>query len=676
MRILKKSLALLIALTMMASLVVVSATESTEKVEISLGEASVLTLTSDQENIAIPVYVQNTELTTFCALSATFSVSDSDAVEYTGFDLTKQQIDGVPEQYCPYVLQDATLTTNADNILIDALNDFAAMPEKTQIGTAKFTVAANADPGEYEINFTVAVGGLTNYSMQDVEYNVTAGKITVIEEQWISSIGAEDFGEIEYGVPAPNFPATVKGEGVTSRGKVIAATDDPGVVLDVDWADIDTFVEPTEDLSVVGTITTAETDLLKYKDASGEAIDAPDATATYDIVKSTVGVVAPVEIEVEARLGGTEADVAAIVALDEIKAVADTTIAIEGGETETVTLNWEGATLAEPADATLNLGTAGDSIVLNVPLAGTATYYDLEDKIAAVTITVAEAVKMYNEIEAVTVETEVEYGATEGPALPGKVKGSGKTVGGQEFDTEYSDEFDVEWDDVDTLVAPGNYTVNGTVDEPADDLISFKNTDYTADVDALTATANYKIAKSKAGVVAPVAAIEVAEKDAGTEADVAAIIALEEVLAVTETTITLDGVEGAAEETVTLNWAAATPASEEDTTLNLGSDEDSIVLNVPVTAENTTYYDLDGKFIAVTIQMIPAWKYGDMTGDGLITTADLTALRRYLVADTPEIFIEQAANVYNPETTGITTADLTALRKYLVSEITEFPVVE
>jgi len=409
MRILKKSLALLIALTMMASLVVVSATESTEKVEISLGEASVLTLTSDQENIAIPVYVQNTELTTFCALSATFSVSDSDAVEYTGFDLTKQQIDGVPEQYCPYVLQDATLTTNADNILIDALNDFAAMPEKTQIGTAKFTVAANADPGEYEINFTVAVGGLTNYSMQDVEYNVTAGKITVIEEQWISSIGAEDFGEIEYGVPAPNFPATVKGEGVTSRGKVIAATDDPGVVLDVDWADIDTFVEPTEDLSVVGTITTAETDLLKYKDASGEAIDAPDATATYDIVKSTVGVVAPVEIEVEARLGGTEADVAAIVALDEIKAVADTTIAIEGGETETVTLNWEGATLAEPADATLNLGTAGDSIVLNVPLAGTATYYDLEDKIAAVTITVAEAVKMYNEIEAVTVETEEIY---------------------------------------------------------------------------------------------------------------------------------------------------------------------------------------------------------------------------------------------------------------------------
>jgi len=392
MRILKKSLALLLALTMIASLVVVNVVAADpEKVEISLGTATRLSSNSAQENIEIPVYVQNTASTVFCALNGSFSVTGT-GVTFTGFELAKNEIPGVPEAYWPAVLEGATLTVNGSDILIDSLSNFAVMTEKTKIGTAKFTIAADATVGDYALNFTVATGGLTNYAMQDVAYAVTPGTITVSEEQWISSTEAVALGDIEYGastVPTP--PSTVKGLGQTSGGTPITAADN--IDLAVTWGTIDTFVEPADGKTLAGTVTATETDLLKFKNADGTAATLT-ASATYDIVKSTAGVVAPVAIEIQKKSEGVDTAIGALKDVTEIAAVTSTTIAIEGGATETVTLNWaaaENKTDAGNADENLNLGSDSDTLVVLVPVTGDTTYYDLTGMKAVVTINMAPA---------------------------------------------------------------------------------------------------------------------------------------------------------------------------------------------------------------------------------------------------------------------------------------------
>jgi len=156
--------------------------------------------------------------------------------------------------------------------------------------------------------------------------------------------------------------------------------------------------------------------------------------------------------------------------------------------------------------------------------------------------------------------------------------------------------------------------------------------------------------------------------DESTNEKVAAAIAADYKAYVTLTRGTWTDTE-ATELALDAAWIAATaPAIEE------GTGAYTATITVPVDAIiGADTATIDGVGGTVTVK---SFTYGDMTGEGLITTADLTALRRYLVNDAPEGFIEEAANVYNPETTGITTADLTALRKYLVNEITEFPVVE
>lgn len=676
MRILKKSLALILAFAILASLVVVNVSAA-DDAKVYIGSKTVLRLAQDQE-VTVPVFIRTTENTSVNAISFVLDYDTDaltlDSIEFKAADLVNvsavdvKTIAGVDFMAVnrPYSYDDADVTDD----------------EAANLALLTFTVAANAPAGDYAVSGILDSDNTThaftsgdptsNVSVAD-QFAVVNGNVTVIEKQYINAAAEYTVDEaIEYGANAPALPETIKGLGKTSNEVDITA--ETGIDLDVDWEDINTLQIPGE-YTIEGIVAEPVSDTIEFKSEDyAEDVDSLTAIANYEISKSTEGVVAPVEIEVEARLGGEAAEVAGVIALKEVAAVTATTIAIVGGETEEVELNWEAAELYDEDDATLNLGVAGDSIVLNVPLAGTATYYDLDDKVAAVTITVVEAVKLYNEIEAVTVETEVEYGATEGPALPDKVKGSGKTVGGQEFDAEYSDEFDVEWDDVDTFVAPGNYTVNGTVDEPADDLISFKNADYTADVDTLTATANYKIAKSTKGVVAPVANIDVRAKDAGTDADVAAIIALDEIKAVTNTTIAIEGGET---ETVTLNWAEAEAADAADATLDLGSDSDSIVLNVPVTGD-TTYYNLEGKIVTVTVQMTPAWDYGDVDHSGTVTFTDAQLTAKYAVMGAVEgIFDARLANVDGSATAvknGITFTDAQLIAKKAVNASYTFPV--
>ncbi len=120
------------------------------------------------------------------------------------------------------------------------------------------------------------------------------------------------------------------------------------------------------------------------------------------------------------------------------------------------------------------------------------------------------------------------------------------------------------------------------------------------------------------------------------------------------------------------------------TTSNGAVAEGKATITVTVTLDEGTIEDGDTTitipenitFTTTFESAIKTFTYGDINGDGFITTADLTALRRYLVSDTPDGFIEEAANIHNPETSAITTADLTALRRRLVDATMELPVVD
>lgn len=80
--------------------------------------------------------------------------------------------------------------------------------------------------------------------------------------------------------------------------------------------------------------------------------------------------------------------------------------------------------------------------------------------------------------------------------------------------------------------------------------------------------------------------------------------------------------------------------------------------------------------LTFTVDIKPAFTYGNVNGVGGIDVADLLYLRMRLVNNTPNDFVEEAANIHNPGTTGVDVGDLLIMRKKLVNQSLELPVVE
>ena len=389
MRILKKSLALLLALTMVLSLVAINVSADGTAI-INFSKDKKLA-TNEVQTVDIVVSIQNDAANAVGALQGVIS--------YDTDNLTLTNVAAATENAAAgYTHMHNAATKKA--MVFNATD--LSFPEEKNLFVLTFEIKANPAVGTYAINFvnddTLKIGTATGTSLKD-SFTINAGEIEIYETKTITAF-TPAAATIKYGADAEAVAAAFAGKKATGTGTTSSSAP-VSEEFDVTWAidGFDTTPETLANATVNGTVAAID----------GYTFNA-QPTATVTFAKADAGfTVAPAAYSTKAVKDGAElteiADIVEwIIAKDDKPATTTVTIAAEGAAVTDVTFDWDNATKAD-ADDTLKTGIKDDTIVLNVPVVATDAsnaFYTLSgEETAEVTITILAAEIA---VEAITIE--------------------------------------------------------------------------------------------------------------------------------------------------------------------------------------------------------------------------------------------------------------------------------
>ncbi len=430
MRILKKSLALLLALTMVLSLVVINVSaDGTAVIKFSKDKKLA---TNEAQTVNIVVSIQNDLANAIGALEGTISY-DTDNLTLTGIAAATENAAAGYTHMHNHATKKA-MVFNATDL------NFA---EEKNLFVLTFEIKANPTVGTYAINFvddaTLKIGTATGTSLKS-NFTITAGEIEVYETKTITEFTPAT-ATITYGANAEAVAAAFAGKKATGTGTTSSSAP-VEEEFDVTWdlAGFDTTTDALASAEVNGTVAAIE----------GYTFTAqPTAIVTFE--KATTGFTfGEVAYSTKAVKDGEELteieDIRAwITGKDDEPTTTTVTISAEGAAAPNVDLNWAAATKVDDAD-TLKTGVKDDTITLNVPVVATEAsnvYYTLagtETIPVTITILAAEIAGASVKIEgATTADDMVKVKATVPAGTIAKVPTGESYIHGAGYKAESAD---------------------------------------------------------------------------------------------------------------------------------------------------------------------------------------------------------------------------------------------
>lgn len=380
MKILKRSMAILLCLTMMLSVMSIGAFAEGEDIIFTIDCNNTVVIGN---KLTVDVYAGSTNPD---GIKATCLQAD------LYFDQTRFK-------------NDATATYFNDSVMTEAPAYDPGKPEKiviagdvTNYQIAPITVDSKGTKlATFELNLQDGINAddvaksvldgtmVSEFICSDDNYDelTTAANVAtvkVMDETTISSIVPAAVS-VAYDTDLDDakalFPETVKGSGTTKSGATVSDVD-----VEVEWnfEGFTTVPETMDAVVVTGTLTAGEGIVIE---------DGVAATANVTYTKSTEGVVAPLSVNVMKVEDGKELTAAEVVALPEVAALTNTTIKTAKGAEEKISIDL--STAAYVGDVKLNTSLDKGSATLEASVTGTPVFYDITGKKVTITVNMVPA---------------------------------------------------------------------------------------------------------------------------------------------------------------------------------------------------------------------------------------------------------------------------------------------
>ena len=380
MKILKRSLAILLCLTMMLSVMSIGAFAEGEDIIFTIDCNSTLVIGN---KLTVDVYAGSTnpdgikasclqadlyfDQTRFKNDATATYFNDSVMTEAPAYDPGKPEKIVIAGDVTNYQIAPITADSKGTKLATFELN--------LQDGIKADDVAKSVLDGTMVSEFICSDAGFNDLTTAAKVETVKVMDETTINEVAPATVSVAYDADLEKAKEL--FPTTVKGAGTTKSGSSVSDID-----VEVEWnfEGFTTVPKTLEAVAVTGTLT------------AGEGIVIADgvvATANVTYTKSTEGVVAPLSVDVKKVEDGKELTAAEVVALPEVAALTNTTIKTANGAEEKVAIDL--STAAYVGDNKVNTSLDKGSATIEAAVTGTPVFYDITGKKVTITVNMVPA---------------------------------------------------------------------------------------------------------------------------------------------------------------------------------------------------------------------------------------------------------------------------------------------